>query len=270
MSNIIGSVGLCSRNEEQTVDGSCMSDKQQRTQVKLTDHIAIILVEPQMGENIGAAARAMKNFALSDLRIVNPRDGWPNKKAESMSVGAIELVTNARIFDSVQSAISDLEYVYAATATPRDMNKEYVLSRNIADDCPNDCNVGIMFGRENWGLNNKEISYANKIVTIDTNVNFSSLNIAHSVAIICYELFQARNQTRQDLNSKQKLAKGIELEHFYDHLFEELDKHNFFRVPEKKEQMSHKIRNLFARINNLSQSELQTLRGIITVLSKKK
>jgi tRNA/rRNA methyltransferase len=232
--------------------------------------ISIILVEPQMGENIGAVARAMKNFSLSNLRIVNPRDGWPNEKADAMSVGAIDLIRNAEIFNSVSKAIDDLEYVYATTATPRDMNKEYVLSRDLKKDFTTADKIGIMFGRENWGLNNREIAYANKILVIDTDINFSSLNIAHAVAVICYELFQSESKQRPDLNNSQKLATNIELEHFYDHLLKELDEHGFFRAPEKKMQMSQKIRNLFSRINSLSQSELQTLRGIVTTLSKGK
>ena len=230
--------------------------------------ISIILVAPQMGENIGAVARAMKNFDIYDLRIVDPRDGWPNEKAVSMSVGAADLIANARIFSSVVDAISDLSYVYAATATSRDMNKEYVFSRDLKEDIPKTGKVGIMFGRENCGLNNQEISYANKIITIDTNLSFSSLNIAHSVAVICYELFQARMQSRPYV--QPTLAGNDELEYFYEHLFNSLEERKFFRVPEKREKMSLKIRNIFARIDNLSKTELQTLRGIITVLSGKK
>ena len=230
--------------------------------------ISIILVAPQMGENIGAVARAMKNFDIYDLRIVDPRDGWPNEKAVSMSVGAADLIANARIFGSVVDAISDLSYVYAATATTRDMNKEYVFSRDLKEDIPKTGKVGIMFGRENCGLNNQEISYANKIITIDTSLSFSSLNIAHSVAVICYELFQARMQSRPYV--QPTLAGNDELEYFYEHLFNSLEERKFFRVPEKREKMSLKIRNIFARIDNLSKTELQTLRGIITVLSGKK
>lgn len=237
--------------------------------MKSNNSIAIILVEPQMGENIGAAARAMKNFALHDLRLVSPRDGWPNEKAESMSVGAIDIIQDAKLYSSIEEAVADLEYVYASTAAPRDINKDYVLSRDLAESIPQGASIGIMFGRENCGLNNKEIAFANKIVTIDTDVNFSSLNIAHAVAVICSELFSNLKQERGDLNNTQKLASCAELEHFYQHLFAELDRRNFFRVPEKKEQMSLKIRNLFGRIDKLSQSELQTLRGIVKVLGEK-
>ena len=234
------------------------------------NNIAIILVAPQMGENIGASARAMKNFGLKDLRIVLPRDGWPNAKAESMSVGAIDIIKQAKIFPSIDQAISDLSFIYATTGVPRDMNKNYVLSRNLEQDIPLDCAIGIMFGRENCGLNNQELTYANKILVIDTDKNFTSLNIAHAVSVICYELFKIRNQSRCDLSVNDKLASQAELNYFYEHLFLKLEEKGFFRVPEKKGHMTNKIRNLFSRIDKISQIELQTLRGIITVLTSDK
>ena len=230
---------------------------------------SIILVEPQMGENIGATARAMKNFAIADLRIVNPRDGWPNEKAKSMSVGAIEITESAKIYASVRESIEDLEYVYAASAVPRDMNVNYVLSRDLDNDMSGYKHLGIMFGRESSGLSNQEISYANKVVAIDTDINFSSLNIAHAVAVICYEIFfKKTNQQRDDLNNLPDLASRSDLDYFYHHLFDVLDKKSFFRTNDKKEHMSLKIRNLFNRIERLSKQEIQTLRGIITTLTK--
>jgi len=232
--------------------------------------VAIILVEPQMGENIGAAARAMKNFGLSDLRIISPRDGWPSEKAQSMSVGAIDLIESAKLYSSLPDAIDDLEYIYAATAASRDMNKGHVLTRDMMQESSMKSlsKVGVMFGRESSGLNNKEISCANKILTIDTDVNFSSLNIAHAVAVIGYEVFQSKKQTRADLDQDiEKLATNGELEYFYEHLFEALEDRSFFRNPEP---MKQKIRNIFTRIDDLSQKELQSLRGIITCLSNKR
>jgi len=231
-------------------------------------NISIILVSTQMGENIGGTARAMKNFGLSDLRIVAPRDGWPNHKAEEMSVGAIDIINNAKIFASLEEALSDLSYIYATTGVPRDMNKNYILSRDLTTDFPVNSKVGIMFGRESSGLTNEEITRANKILVIDTDRNFTSLNISHAVGIICYELFGARGAQRDDLDNSQKLASGEELNYFYDHLFSRLEEKKFFRTLEKKEHMRHKIRNLFARIDNLSQSELQILHGIVKVLSQ--
>jgi len=143
-----------------------------------------------------------------------------------------------------------------------------VLSKNVMQEAPMQASkVGVMFGRESSGLNNQEIAYANKILTIDTDVNFSSLNIAHAVAVICYEIFQAKNQPRKDLDHDvEKLAAHQELEYFYEHLFSVLEKKHFFKNPEPMQQ---KIRNIFTRIDNLSHKELQTLRGIVTCLDKR-
>jgi tRNA/rRNA methyltransferase len=226
----------------------------------------IILVAPQMGENIGAAARAMKNFSIDELRIVAPRDGWPNEKAVAMAVGAADIVHKASIYTNLKDAIVDLEYVYATTAQPRDMNKDYVEIRELRNDLPRGSKIGIMFGRESTGLNNEEISLSNKIITIATNPTFSSLNIAQAVMLVCYEIFeQSPNLT---LKNDQVLATKEELEYFYDHLFTELDKTPFFRTPEKKYHMTLNIKNIFARIDKLSRNELQSLRGIITSLTK--
>ncbi|MDF2965219.1 MAG: tRNA/rRNA methyltransferase [Rickettsiaceae bacterium] len=228
----------------------------------------IILVAPQMGENIGAAARAMKNFAIEELRIVEPRDGWPNEKAMSMAVGAANIVHEAKIFSSLTDAINDLEYVYATTAQPRDMNKQYVNLRQLNNDMPKNAKVGFLFGRESTGLNNEEIALANKIITINTDPSFSSLNIAQAVMLICYEIFNMENQ--QAHINKQELATKLEVEYFFEHLFSELDKTPFFRNPEKKHHMTLNIRNIFTRIEQLSHNEVQSLRGIITALTRKK
>ncbi len=224
----------------------------------------IILVAPQMGENIGACARAMKNFGLKQLRIVSPRDGWPNEKADSMSVGAIDIIKHAKIYDNVPMAIADLEYVYATTATSRDMNKNYVLSKDLSKQFLYSANVGIMFGREASGLTNEEIAYANQVLTIDTDPEFASLNIAHAVAIVCYELFKA--ESRQDLSNTQELCTKQELEYFFEHLLGELDSRNFFRTPDRIPHMTQNIRAIFNRIDKLSKNELQTLRGVISSL----
>ena len=224
----------------------------------------IILVAPQMGENIGAAARAMKNFGINELRIVCPRDGWPNEKAESTAVGAIDVVQNAKVYDKLEKAIADLEYLYATTATPRSMNKDYILSKDLSADYVLRVKTGIMFGRENCGLNNHEITLANKIITIDTT-DFNSLNIAQAIAIVCYELF--KNKITVDLNTQEELATHGELDYFFEHLFSELDKVNFFKVLKKKARMISNIKNIFTRIEKLSKHELQTLRGIIKGLS---
>ncbi|MCC8482983.1 MAG: RNA methyltransferase [Rickettsia endosymbiont of Labidopullus appendiculatus] len=228
----------------------------------------IILVEPQMGENIGATARAMKNFNASELRIVTPRDGWPNKRARSVAVSAIDIIDDAKIYDSLEASIEDIDYLYATSVASRNINKDYVLSENLSQDCPAGLKVGIMFGRENCGLQNREITYAHKIININTG-DFSSLNIAQSVIIICYELFRSK-QSRVNVSNEQELASRGELGYFFEHLFTELNNKNFFKVPEKKLHMTQNIMNIFTRIDKLSSAELQTLRGIITTLSSQK
>ncbi len=225
----------------------------------------IILVAPQMGENIGATARAMKNFNVSELRIVSPRDHWPNHQARSMAVSAVNIIDNAEIYDNLEEAIKDIEYLYATSSASRNINKNYVSSENLPQDYPEDQKVGIMFGRENCGLRNSEITYAHKIININTG-NFSSLNVAQSVIIICYELFTKR-QKPINISNEQLLASRGELGHFFDHLFSELDQKNFFKLPEKKLHMTQNIMNIFTRIDKLSNTELKTLRGIIRSLS---
>jgi tRNA/rRNA methyltransferase len=221
----------------------------------------IVLSHPQMGENIGACARAMKNFGLSCLRIVNPRDGWPNPKALSNAVGAANIIEDAQIYSSLEDAIKDLEMVYGTTAVKRDMNKNHILSKSLPSNFEFDLKNGILFGRENCGLTNNEISLCNKIITIDTDKEFSSLNIAQAVLVICYEIFKPIE--RKDLGNIQEYASKHELEYFYDHLFNLLEKKNFFKVDEKKEIMQRNIINIFSRIEKLSKSEIQTLRGIL-------
>ncbi len=231
------------------------------------NQVAIILVAPQLGQNIGAIARIMKNFKQSELRIVAPRDGWPNPQAEFTSVGAIDVIQNAKIYDDLETAIADINYLYATTAQVRDMNKSYTTVRDLGPHYSTTRGrVGIMFGRENCGLNNDEIAKANSIITIDTDPEFSSLNISHAVGIVCYELFDHR--TREDLGNTQDLATKEDLELFFDHLFDELNKTGFFKTPDRYKHMSRNIRNIFSRIDSLSHNEVQTLRGVIVALAE--
>ncbi|MDX1917244.1 MAG: RNA methyltransferase [Rickettsiaceae bacterium] len=233
----------------------------------MNNQIYIILSRPQLGENIGACARAMKNFGFSNLRIVSPRDAWPNEKAISASAGADDIILSAEIFHDLKSAIEDLEYIYATTAIKRDMNKNYVQSKNLSTEFNNCAKVGIIFGRENWGLSNEDISLANSIITIDTTIDFSSLNLAQSVLVICYELF--KSNVRPDLSNAQNLASKKEMDYFLESLFDALDDRNFFRILEKKDRMKLNIRNIFQRIDQLSKSDIQTLRGIVSSFSAK-
>jgi tRNA/rRNA methyltransferase len=219
---------------------------------------SIILVEPQMGENIGATARAMKNFGINDLRVVNPRDGWPNHKAIEMSVGAVDVVESAKIYQNLNSSLSGVSKLYALTARRRDMNKPHLYLHEITE-IP--ANSAFMFGRESSGLSNNEISMADCIVSIDTDPHFTSLNIAQSVILVCYQIFKSRSSDEivEDLCDKEHLV------YFLDSLISMLDKRNFFKVEEKRATMLCNIRNIFTR-NNLSPNELQTLIGIIKKL----
>ncbi|NRB11034.1 MAG: RNA methyltransferase [Rickettsiaceae bacterium] len=243
------------------------------------NEIAIILVAPQMGENIGASARAMKNFGLTDLRIVKPRDGWPNEKALNVAASADNIINSATIYSNLKEATYDLEYLYATTASKRDINKEQIFSNDLKRDIkpnPQVKKLGFIFGRENNGLTNEEISFANKIITINTADEYSSLNLAHAVSIICHKLFiittsqsEVKSVNKAE-NCKTPLAKKKDLEYFYDNLFTKLEQKSFFKASQKQDLMEQKIRNIFGRINNLSQSEVQILQGIIKTLDKNK
>lgn len=221
----------------------------------------IILHSPQMGENIGAAARAMLNFGCKNLRIISPRDGWPNAKAIEMSAGAKSVIENAEIFPDTASAIADLQTVYATTARTRDMNKPVISPAEIALSGK----VGVMFGAERTGLENKDISMADKIISIPVSDEYQSLNLAQSVGIICYELFARTHETKQ----KNELATKQEFESMLEHLDAELTERDFFQVPEKKPNMMINIRNMLLRADFTGQ-EVRTMRGIIRCLSGRK
>jgi tRNA/rRNA methyltransferase len=233
--------------------------------------IEIILVEPQMGENIGGAARVMKNFGLASLKIVNPRDGWPNERAEAISASAVDILHNAKIYSNLREASRDLEFLYATTTRKRHMNKNYITCHNLADKLPKVGKTGIMFGRESNGLYNEEIAHANSILTIPTAGEVASLNLSQAVGVICYELSSLiENNYEGNFRNTQKLAKRGDIDYFLDYLIEELDNSNFFKIPEKKQQMQINIRSIFSRDDKLSRSELQTLWGIVKSLKSSK
>jgi len=230
----------------------------------LSHNPVIILVNPQMGENIGFTARSMGNFGFNELRIVNPRDGWPNKAAEATAVKSVNIVKDAKIFDSFNAAVEDLEFLYATSARSRDFNKEYVNSKEIKNDIKKHNvklnKIGILFGAEKSGLDNEMISYANKIVYIPTDPNSKSINIAISSALLCYELSDLGSAKT---NKHQDLATQKDLGNFFSHLERMLDETNFYKIPEKRDKMLHNIRNIFKRIHNLTSNEVSTLIGII-------
>ena len=235
---------------------------------------AIILCKPQLGENIGAVARVMANFGLSDLRIVAPRDGWPNEKALEMAANAAVLIEKAKIYNDLQTAIADLEFVYATSARNREVDKTVIAPRGIKLQNK----TGFVFGPERTGLTNEEISLCDEIISIDVDGKYKSINLAQSVAIISYELSLRGGKAdaaiqpgllRYARNDERELASKQEIISMFEHLENELDKRGFFQEATKKPGMIANIRALLTRAN-LSPQEVRTMRGIIKSLADHK
>jgi tRNA/rRNA methyltransferase len=234
---------------------------------------AIILVRPQLGENIGAAARAMLNFGLTDLRLVAPRDGWPNVKAVSAAAGATPVLDAVRLFDTTAEAVADLHHVLATTARPRDMLKPVVEPRRAAADMRRWWAAGepsgVLFGRERTGLDNDDVALADAIVAVPINPAYASLNVAQAVLLIGYEWLQAASDAPAATlpEGRTRPATHGEIENFFGHLERELDACGFLRNKQKRPGMVRNIRNLFLRAG-LMEQEVQTLHGIVAELSK--
>lgn len=232
---------------------------------------AVILVRPQLGENIGAAARAMKNFGLSDMRIVAPRDGWPNSAATMMAVGAVDVLEAARFFDTTAEAVADLEKVWATTARRRYMLKPVLTPRRAIDDMRaavgEGHRCGILFGPERTGLENEEIALADAMLRVPASPGFTSLNLAQAVLLIGYEWFQHEAELPEEemRKGRTELATKGEIEGFFEHLIGELDTCGFLRNKQQRPSMIVNLRNIFLRAN-LHEQEVRTLRGVITCL----
>ena len=247
-----------------------------------------ILVEPQMGENIGAAARAMLNFGVAGLRLVSPRDGWPNPSAKAMAAGASIVIDGARVFDSVSSAVADCTYVLATTARPREarlpvyspdegvaeLSKQIRLQKGAGDNSPNSGatsganNCAILFGSERAGLSANHLRHADGIITVPVNPNFASLNLAQAVLLMAYEW--GKNSGLAGFDSPlatEPPAPRIEFDRLMEHLEQELELAGFFHPPEKKPLM---VRNLNASLvrAGFTHIEIQTLRGVIKALAR--
>ncbi|MEO7222614.1 MAG: RNA methyltransferase [Devosia sp.] len=212
---------------------------------------AVILCEPQLGENIGTTARAMANFGLWDLRLVNPRDGWPNEEA-----------------------ISDLSLVYATTARRRDLQKPVLgpeeASQRVIAHIATGAGAGILFGRERWGLNNEEVALSDAIVTLPVEAAFASLNIAQAVLIIAYEWRRQTDLGKALLFTEtvaEPATKG-ELLKLFDHLEESLDEAGFFTAPDKRPTVITNLRAMLSR-GAFSAQEVRTLHGVISSIERK-
>ena len=243
-----------------------------------------VLVNPQLGENIGTAARAMANFGLHELRLMDPRDGWPNEKALTSSSGANCIIENATVHETLDDCLKDVNYVYATTARPRGMIKEVITPEQAGHDMRQRIargeKVAILFGRERTGLSNDEISLADVIVTAPVNPAFASINIAQAVLLMGYEWYKGLATTLGETTPQLPALDGPglvmpdtrpatkeELYGLFDHLERELDTAGFFKTEDKKPGMMRNIRNLFARAA-LTEQEVRSLRGIVSSLTR--
>ena len=231
---------------------------------------ASVLVEPQLGENIGTAARAMANFGLMDLRLVNPREGWPNDKAMAAASRA-PTIDRVRVYPSVAAAVADLAFVYGTTARAREVAKPVAGPRAAAirlrAAAADGVATGILFGRERIGLTNEELSFADEILTFPVDPDFASLNVAQAVLLIAYEWRIASDggEVLPFAAPSAEQAPKAELIRLFEHLESALDEAGFFRPPEKKPHMVEALRTLLNRAR-LSDQEVRTLRGVIAAL----
>lgn len=238
---------------------------------------AIILVCPQMGENIGAAARAMLNCGMTEMRIVAPRDGWPSEAAAAMSAGAENILENARLFDTTEDAVRDLNFILATTARSRDMIKPVFTPEGGAAECiartQKGQRCGILFGPERSGLVNEDVARADAVLNIPVNPVFSSLNLAQAVLLLGYCWYVRAtdpNRPPQVLQQGDTLpASKEELQHMLAHLEDELAASGFFKTADRRPKTVRSLQNMFGRMD-LTAQEIMTLHGIISTLSGRK
>ena len=237
---------------------------------------AIILVEPQLAENIGTAARAMANFGLSDLRLVNPREGWPSDKARSAASRADYVIDAARVFPSLEPAVAGLGFILATTARAREVAKAAVGPRQAAGKVRRllaaGTSVGVLFGRERTGLTNAEVSLADEILTLPVDPAFSSLNVAQAVLIVAYEWrlsgIAGEASALPFDGGIAPPADRVELIRLFEHIETALDAAGFFRPPEKRAHMVLALRAMLQRAG-LTDQEVRTLRGVVAALERR-
>ena len=233
----------------------------------------VVLVEPQLGENIGMAARAMGNFGLIRLRIVNPRDGWPNVHAQRAASGADHILDKVELFDTVQQAVADCTLLFATTARAHDQAKPVVApeaaAREISTQIGRGGTVGILFGRERYGLQNEEVALADRIITFPVNPGFASLNLAQAVLLIGYEWFKLATQGSLPfaMPEHSERASQHQMQAFFDNLVRELDRVEFLRPAEKRETMLVNLRNIFSRMEPTKQ-DMHTLHGVVMAIAE--
>ena len=234
----------------------------------MINRIGFLLVKPQLPENIGFCARGLKNFGFKNLDLVNPKEKWPNKKAIATSVGAKDILQKTKVYSNVKDALNKYDIVYASSARKRDINKKHLSFEQFIQSLKKNKKnkIGIIFGPEASGLSNDDISYSNYIFKIPVNKNFESINLSHSVILICYEIFKnlrpsyfKKNKELIDIITKKKLYT------FLNFVEGRLEKKGFFTPSEKKKTMLINLRNIFGRMQ-LSKKELRILSSVFSKL----
>jgi len=232
---------------------------------------AIVLVDPQLGENIGMVARAMLNCGLRELRLVRPRDGWPNPAAEKAASGAAEVLEDARLYDSTAAALADLRRVYAASARRRELVKPLVTPRAAAEElracAAEGVAAGVIFGPERAGLTSDDLALADAVLEVPLNPAFASLNLAQAVLVVGYEWFQAgaARPGRELPLGATRPATQAEFDNFFGRLEAALEAAGFFWPPEKSPSMLRNLRSLLLRLDPTEQ-DLRTLHGVLAAL----
>jgi len=237
--------------------------------------LVIVLVRPQLAENVGAAARAMWNAGLGELRLVRPREPWPSPRAHAAASGADRVVEGTKVFDRLEDAIADLHRLYATTARPRDLVKPVLSPRQAALEmrqrAPAGEGIGVLFGPERTGLESDEVALADVVITAPLNPAYASLNLAQAVLLVSYEWFQSGldEPAPQQFDRGQRPATRAELQELFQHLESELDAANFLFPPHLRPTMVKNIRSMLVR-TALTEQEVRTLHGIVTSLAGRK
>ncbi len=237
----------------------------------MKNKFGFILVKPQLGENIGACARSLKNFGFSKLHIVSPQQSWPNNKAKITSVGAYDVIKKAKIYNNTYDAINDFNIVISLSARKRDINKKHISINKFLKiiRLKKNSKIGFMFGAEASGLSNDDLSLSNFVLQIPTSKKFKSINLSHSLTVVCYEIFKLINFKKFQKDTKDiKVSSKRKITSLVLHLKRLLEKKGFFVPIEKKHSMIMNINNLIYRLEP-SDKEVRILASIISSLSKK-
>jgi len=233
----------------------------------------VILVRPQLAENVGTTARAMANGGLFHLRLVAPRDGWPQERAWFASSGAHRILDNATVHETVADAVADLHHVFATCPRPRHIVKTVMTARGAAAELRaaerRNLRTGLLFGPERAGLDNDDMAQADALIRYPLNPDFMSLNLAQAVMVMAYEWWMAQDGTppKTLMTNETHIATKGELENFMSHLIRDLDECGFLRNEQKRPGMVRNLRHFFQR-GEVTEQELRTLHGVVTELTR--